>query len=269
MTIMSFLELGGRTAIVTGGGSNIGRGVILALAREGANVVNAEIVDAHGAKAVEEANSLGGGEAVFVRTDVTDWDSVQAMTRKTLEKLGKIDILVNSVGWVRDDWFLNKPREEWEKEIARNIWGDINCFRAVLPHMIERKYGRIISISSDAARIGQVREVVYSGAKGAVLAMTRSLAREVARYGITVNAICPGVTIPQSKDIASSESMWTEDMMKVFGTAEAQEKVARGIPLGRLGTPEDVANAVLFLASDRASFITGQTLSVDGGYVMS
>jgi len=266
---MNFLELVGKTAIVTGGGSNIGRGVVLALVREGANVVNAEIVEAQGEKVVAEANSLGGGEAVFIKTDVTDWDSAQVMTRKALEKFGQIDILLNNVGWVRDDWFLNKPREEWEKEIARNIWGDINCCRAVLAHMVERKYGRIINISSDAARIGQVREVVYSGAKGAVLAMTRSLAREVARYGITVNAICPGVTIPQSNDVASSESMWTKDMMNVFGVAEAQERVARGIPLGRLGTPEDVANAVLFLASDRASFITGQTLSVDGGYVMA
>lgn len=265
---MSFLGLEGKTAIVTGGGSNIGRGIVLAFVREGVNVVNAEIVESQGEKVVEEANSLGGGKAVFTKTDVTDWDSVQAVTKETLEKFGKIDILVNNVGWVRDDWFVNKPREEWEKEMARNFWSDINCIRAVLEHMIERNYGRIIGISSDAARIGQVREVVYSGCKGAVIAMTKSLAREIARHGITVNAICPGITIPESMEVISAESFWTEDMMKVFGTAEAQEKVVKGIPLGRLGTPEDIANAVLFLASDRASFITGQVLSVDGGYVM-
>jgi NAD(P)-dependent dehydrogenase (short-subunit alcohol dehydrogenase family) len=265
---MSFLELKGKTVIVTGGGSNIGRGIVLAFIMEGANVVNAEVVEAQGEKVVEEANSLGGGKAVFIKTDVTDWDSVQAMAKQTLDKFGKIDILVNNVGWVRDDWFVNKPREEWEKEIARNLWSDINCVRAVLDHMIERNYGRVISISSDAARIGQVREVVYSGCKGAVIAMSRSLARELARHGITVNTICPGVIVPQSKEVISAESFWTENMMKVFGTAEAREKVVKGIPLGRLGTPEDIANAVLFLASDRASFITGQALSVDGGYAM-
>jgi len=264
---MNFLELEGKTAIVTGGGSNIGRGILLAFAREQAKVVNAELVESQGKKSVEEANSFNNGNTVFIKTDVTDWDSVQAMVKETLERFGKIDIVVNNVGWVNDNWFINKTREEWEKEISRNIWSDINCIRAVLDHMIERKYGRIISISSDAARIGQVREVVYSGTKGAVLAMTRSLAREIARYGITVNAICPGVTIPASEEVASEESMWNENMMSVFGTPEAREKVAKGIPLGRLGTPEDVANAVLFLASDRASFITGQTLSVDGGYV--
>ena len=265
---MSFLELAGKTAIVTGGGSNIGRGIVLAFIREGANVVNAEIVEAQGEKVVKEANSLGGGKAIFIKTDVTDWDSVQAMTGQTLEKFGRMDILVNNVGWVRDDWFVNKSRDEWEKEIARNLWSDINCIRAVVDHMIERKYGRIISISSDAARIGQMREVVYSACKGGVIAMTKSLARELARCEITVNAICPGVTLPESKEVTSPESIWTEDMMKVFGTTEARDKIAKGIPLGRLGKPEDIANAVLFLASDRASFITGQTLGVDGGYAM-
>jgi 2-hydroxycyclohexanecarboxyl-CoA dehydrogenase len=134
--------------------------------------------------------------------------------------------------------------------------------------MIERKYGKIISIGSDAARVGQLREAVYSGCKGALISMTKSLARELGRYGINVNVVCPGVVVPVSKDVTTSESMWTDDMMKVFGTPEALEKIAKGVPLGRLGTPDDIANAVLFLASDRANFITGQTISVDGGYTM-
>ena len=265
---MDFLGLEGKTAIVTGGGSNIGWGIVLGFVEQGANVAVAELVEAQGTKVAKEANALGRGKVEYIKTDVTDWDSVQAMVRQTLEKFGQIDILVNVVGWVRDDLFVRKPREEWEKEIARNFWSDINCTRAVLDHMIERRYGRIISIGSDAARVGQLREVVYSGCKGAVISMSKSLAREVGHYGINVNVICPGVVVPASKDVTSPESMWSEEMIKIFGTPEAQEKVAKGIPFGRLGTPNDIADAVLFLASDRASYITGQTLSVDGGYTM-
>jgi 2-hydroxycyclohexanecarboxyl-CoA dehydrogenase len=266
---LGFLGLAGKTAIVSGGGSNIGRGIVLAFAEQGTNVGIAELDEAQGAKVASEANALGKGKVENIRTDVTDWDSVQAMVKRTLDKFGQIDILVNVVGWVRDDLFVKKPREDWEKEIARNFWSDINCTRAVLDHMIERKNGKIISIGSDAARVGQLREAVYSGCKGALISMTKSLARELGRYGITVNVVCPGVVVPASKDITTSESMWTDDMMRVFGTPEALEKIARGIPLGRLGTPEDIASAVLFLASDRANFITGQTISVDGGYTMA
>jgi 2-hydroxycyclohexanecarboxyl-CoA dehydrogenase len=265
---MSFLGLEGKTAIVTGGGSNIGRGIVLAFAEQGANVTIAELDEAQGAKVAKEANAVGKGKVEDIRTDVTDWDSVQATVKQTLDRFGQVDILVNVVGWVRDDLFVGKPREEWEKEIARNFWSDINCTRAVLDHMIERKYGKIISIGSDAARVGQLREAVYSGCKGAVISMTKSLARELGRYGINVNVVCPGVVVPASRDVTASESMWTDDMMKTFGTPEALEKISKGIPLGRLGTPVDIANAVLFLASDRANFITGQTISVDGGYTM-
>jgi 2-hydroxycyclohexanecarboxyl-CoA dehydrogenase len=266
---MNFLGLEGKTVIVTGGGSNIGRGIVLAFAEQGANVSIAELDEAQGAKVVKEANALGKGRVENIKTDVTDWDAVQAMVKQTLDKYGGVDILVNVVGWVRDDFFVRKSREDWEKEIARNFWSDINCTRAVLDHMIEQKYGKIISIGSDAARVGQLREAVYSGCKGALISMNKSLARELGRYGITVNVVCPGVVVPASRDVTTSESMWTNDMMKVFGTPEALEKIAKGIPLGRLGTPGDIANTVLFLASDRANFITGQTISVDGGYTMA
>jgi 2-hydroxycyclohexanecarboxyl-CoA dehydrogenase len=266
---MDFLGLEGKTAIVTGGGSNIGRGIVLAFAEQGANVGIAELDESQGARVAKEANALGKGRVENIRTDVTDWDSVQAMVKQTLDRFDQIDILVNVVGWVKDDLFVRKPRQDWEKEIARNFWSDINCTRAVLDHMIERKYGKIINISSDAARVGQLREVVYSGCKGAVISMTKSLARELGRYGINVNVICPGVVVPASRGVTTSESMWTDEMMRIFGTPEALEKIAKGIPLGRVGTPDDIANAVLFLASDRANFITGQTISVDGGYTMA
>lgn len=266
---MDFLGLEGKTAIVTGGGSNIGRGIVIAFAKQGTNVAIAELDEAQGAKVAEEANAIGKGKIENIRTDVTDWEAVQAMVKETLDQFGQLDILVNVVGWVRDDLFVRKSREDWEKEIARNFWSDINCTRAVLDHMIERKYGKIISIGSDAARVGQLREAVYSGCKGALISMTKSLARELGRYGINVNVVCPGVVIPESRDATTSESMWTDDMMKIFSTPEALDKIAKGIPLGRLGTPDDIANAVLFLSSDRANFITGQTISVDGGYTMA
>jgi len=266
---MDFLGLEGKTAIVTGGGSNIGRGIVLVFAEQGTNVTIAELDEAQGAKVAHEANGLGKGKVENIRTDVTDWKSVQTMVKKTLDKFGQVDILVNVVGWVRDDLFVRKSREDWEKEIACNFWSNINCTRAVLDHMIERKYGKIVSIGSDAARVGQLREAVYSGCKGALISMTKSLARELGRYGINVNVVCPGVVIPESRDVTTSESMWTDDMMKIFSTPEALGKIAKGIPLGRLGTPADIANVVLFLASDRANFITGQTISVDGGYTMA
>jgi len=266
---MDFLGLEGKTAIVTGGGSNIGRGIVIAFAKQGTNVTIAELDEAQGAKVAKEANTIGKSKVENMRTDVTDWESVQAMVKKTMDQFGQVDILVNVVGWVRDDLFVRKSREDWEKEIDRNFWSDINCTRAVLDHMIERKYGKIISIGSDAARVGQLREAVYSGCKGALISMTKSLARELGRYGINVNVVCPGVVIPESRHVTASESMWTDDMMKIFGTPESLDKIAKGIPLGRLGTPDDIANAVLFLSSDRANFITGQTISVDGGYTMA
>ena len=261
------LGLAGKTVIVTGGGSNIGRAILLTFAKEGANVVNAEIDEKQGQKVVMEANALGGGgRPILIKTDVTNNDSVVAMVKKTLETFGKIDVLVNVVGWTIDRLFIEKTREEWEKEIALNFWSDINCIRAVLDHMVEQKYGKIISIGSDAGRMGEFREAVYGGCKGAVIAMSKALARELGRYNININVVCPGLTIPESAEAIGEKSLW-QDMLKIF-TPEAQAKAAQAYPLRRIGRPQDVANAVVFLASDVARHITGQTLSVSGGYTM-
>ncbi len=260
------LNLAGRTVIVTGGGSNIGRGIVLAFAKEGPNVVIADIDEVQGQKVAKEANALGG-KAIVIKTDVTDVDSVAAMVKRTLEQFGKIDILVNNVGWGMDRLFIEKPRAEWEKEVNINFWGVINCTRAVLDHMIERKYGKIISISSDAGRMGEYREAVYAGCKGGIIAMSKALARELGRYGINVNVVCPGMTLPESPEHAGELSMWKSPMAQ-FLTPEVQEKAAKAYPLRRLGKPQDVAKLVVFLASDAASFITGQTISVSGGYTM-
>ena len=257
------LGLSGRVVIVTGGASNLGRAITLGFAAEGARVVIADVDDRQARKVEAEAPS---GTIVARHTDVTDWESVSSMAQFVRSSMGGVDVLVNCAGWTIDRLFTEKPREEWEREIAIDIWGFINCVRAVLDHMIERRYGRIVSIGSDAGRMGEWREAVYSGTKAAVIAMSKAIAREVGKHGITVNVVSPGL-IPGDPETSGSESIWSSGQAKMF-TSEVRAKAARSYPLRRLGTPEDVVPAVLLLASDRASYITGQTLSVSGGYTM-
>jgi 2-hydroxycyclohexanecarboxyl-CoA dehydrogenase len=258
------MELGlkDRTVIVTGGASNLGRAISLGFAAEGARVLIAD-VDLEQARKVEaEAPS----RLVARHVDVTDSESVSSAVEFALSSMGAVDVLVNCAGWTVDRLFIEKPRAEWEREIAIDMWGFINSVRAVLDSMIERRYGRIVSIGSDAGRMGEWREAVYSGTKAGVIAMSKSIAREVGKYGITLNVVCPGL-VPGAPETSGHESMWASDQGKLF-SQDVLDKAARTYPLRRLGTPEDVVPAVLLLASDRASYITGQTLSVSGGYTM-
>ncbi len=262
------LNLGGKSVIVTGGGSNIGRAIALAFAREGSHVTIAEIEEGQGAKVADEATRAGAASATAVRTDVTKWDSVQAMVKDVEARRGRVDVLVNNVGWTMDRLFVEKTREEWEKEIQLNLWGMINCTRAVLDGMIARKGGAVVSLGSDAGRMGEFREGVYAACKAGVIALSKTLAREVGRHGIRLNVVCPGMTIPASDEEISGRSMWAADVNRQWRTEEMQARIAKAYPLRRVGKPEDVAGAVVFLASDAAGFITGQTLSVSGGYTM-
>ncbi|HET7421898.1 MAG TPA: SDR family oxidoreductase [Candidatus Dormibacteraeota bacterium] len=257
------LGLGGKVAIVTGGASNLGRAITLGLAAEGARVVVADIDDAQARKVEAEAPS---GAVLARHTDVTDWESVSSTVEFVLGTLGKVDVLVNCAGWTIDRLFMDKPREEWAKEIAIDVWGFINSVRAVLDPMVERRYGRIVSIGSDAGRMGEWREAVYSGTKASVIAMSKAIAREVGKHNVTLNVVCPGLIVG-SPETSGIESVWSSEQLEKF-TSEVREKAARSYPLRRLGTAEDVVPAVLLLASDRASYITGQTLSVSGGYTM-
>lgn len=263
------LNLAGKTAIVTGGASNIGRAITLGFAGEGAHVVVADVDEPQSRRVVERGRGLPG-KIVAVPTDVTDSKSVERMAATTLETFGQIDVLVNGAGWTIDRLFLEKPREEWEREIAINLWGPIHCIRAVADHMVQRRYGRIISIGSDAGRMGEYREAVYGAAKGGVAILTKALARELGRYGITVNEVSPGLVLPDSPDQVGERSLWhaTSDQAKLFMRPEIREKAARSYPLRRIGRPEDIAPMVLLLSSDLASFVTGQIISVNGGYAM-
>jgi 2-hydroxycyclohexanecarboxyl-CoA dehydrogenase len=262
------LHLAGRSVIVTGGGSNIGRAIVHAFAREGAHVTIAEIDEGQGRKVAAEAEKLGAASALVVRTDVTDWESVRAMVSEVEARRGGIDVLVNNVGWTLDALFMDKDRETWEREIRINLWGVLHCTRAVLDGMIARKGGAVVSLGSDAGRVGQYGEAVYGACKAGIIALSKSLASEVGKHGIRLNVVCPGMTMPDDDGEIAAGSMWTADVNRRWRTSEMRERIAKNYPLRRIGSAADVANAVVYLASDAASFITGQTLSVSGGYSM-
>lgn len=262
------LQLKGRSVIVTGSSSNIGRAIALGFAREGAKVAIADIDEPGAQRVAVLAKELGATDALAVRVDVTDTQSVGAMVEAVRARFGELDVLVNNVGWTVDRLFMEKPRAELEREVQINLWGTINCTRAVLDPMVAAKRGVIVNIGSDAGRIGEYREAVYGACKAGVISFSRSLARELGRHGIRVNTVCPGTTMPDSKDEVGSESLWATTEMAGWNTAEMRERIAKSYPLRRIGRPDDISNAVLFIASDAASFITGQTISVSGGYTM-
>jgi 2-hydroxycyclohexanecarboxyl-CoA dehydrogenase len=244
-----------QVAIVTGSASGIGRATALRLAAEGAAVVIAD-VNVEGAASVARSISEGGGRAIALQVDVTDSPGVRAMTERAVAAFGKVDILVSNAGWDRAGPFADTDEELWDRVIAINYRGHLATCHAALPYMRERGGGRIVTVASDAGRVGSSGEVVYSGAKGAVIAFTKGLAREVARYGINVNCVAPGLV----------------DTPLLAGIAEGNEKliaaIVRSIPLRRTGVPEEVAAAICFFASPDAAYITGQTLSVNGGLTM-
>lgn len=249
-------DMKGKTAVVTGGGRGIGRTICLELASVGARVAVSDL-DATSAQAVSGEIVQHGGTAFPLALDVTDLDAVIASERRLREEWGATDILVNNAGWDRVEPFLDSSADTWRKVVAINYMGVVHTCHTFLPGMIERGSGAIVNIGSDAGRVGSTGEAVYSGAKGGVIAFTKTLARETSRRGVRVNCVCPG---PTDTPLVQEQ---VERQPKLISALE------RAIPLGRIGQPEEVARAVAFLASDAASFITGQTLSVSGGLTMS
>lgn len=248
------MELQNRVACVTGGASGIGRAVVLALAKRGARVAVFDL-NQQGAEAV--AAEAGGG-AVAVPMDVTQVASVRPAVERSVQALGPPDILVNAAGWDRIMRFVESDEVFWDRVIAINYRGVLAVTHAVLPHMIKRSSGAVVNIASEAGRAGSSGEAVYAGAKAAIIAFSKSVAREVARYGIRVNVVTPGPT-----DTPFLQRNIDE------GHGKLMDAIVAATPLRRLARPEEVAEAVVFLASERASFTTGETLSVSGGLVMS
>ncbi len=264
------LGLAGKTAIVTGGSSNIGKAISKGLICEGANVVVADVDEVQSQRIAEELETSGSGEVLFFNTDVGDRGQVERMTSQALKHFGQVDILVNNAGWTKNALFLDKPFEDFEREIAINMWGPINCIKAVAPSMIERAYGKIVTIGSDAGRVGEYNEAVYGACKGGMIALTKALAREFGRYRLNVNIVCPGLTLPENPEDAGENSLWHADshQSKIFQDPDVLKKVVRNYPLRRVGVPEDIVPMVLMLASDKTSYVTGQCISVSGGYAM-
>ncbi|MBK7473065.1 MAG: 2-hydroxycyclohexanecarboxyl-CoA dehydrogenase [Betaproteobacteria bacterium] len=252
-------RLDGRTAVVTGGGGGIGGATCRRFADEGARVAVLDL-NAEAAESVAATIRAGGGQAEAFRCDIADRASVDAVVAAAEAKWGPIDILVNNAGWDVFKPFTKTIPAEWTKLIAINLVGALHMHHAVLPGMAARKRGRIVNIASDAARVGSSGEAVYAACKGGLVAFSKTIAREHARHGITVNVVCPG---PTDTALLTGMAEGASDPGKLI------EAFTRAIPLGRLAQPGDLAGAILFFASDDAGFATGQVLSVSGGLTMS
>ncbi len=241
--------------MVTGGARGIGQAISERLAEEGCAVA---VCDINGEGAEEAAAGIraAGGKAMGVAMDVTDYGAVAKAVAAIAGELGAVEVLVNNAGWDKNILFLDTDLEFWHQVVNLNLYGPLNLCHVVAPGMVERGFGRIINISSDAGRVGSSGESVYSACKGGLIAFSKTLAREFARKGVTVNTVCPGPTD-------------TALLASVDASGKLQEALTRAIPMRRLGQPADFGGMIAFLASDDASYITGQTVSISGGLTMS
>jgi len=246
------LDLKGKVAIVTGGARGIGKSIAIRLASAGANVVVADVLEEI-AKSTAEEISQKGIEAISIGVDVSSLSSVEKMVKKSLDKFGRIDILVNNAGVTRDSLIMRMKEEDWDLVLDINLKGAFNCTKVVSPIMMKQRSGKIVNIASIVGISGNAGQANYSASKGGLIALTKTCAKELASRQINVNAVAPGFI----------QTSMTERL-----PAEVKEKLSSQIPFGKIGKPEDVANAVLFLVSEEAIYITGEVIKVDGGMAM-
>jgi 2-hydroxycyclohexanecarboxyl-CoA dehydrogenase len=243
------MRLDGKTALVTGGASGIGRATVLSLAGQDARVICVDINEAKALEVARQGNEAGSAIDVVV-ADLADSKSARHCAADVIARYGRVDILINAAGWNDIQNFLDNAPDYMDRVIAINLGGTVHLTQALLPPMIEAKCGKVVNVSSDAGRVGSSGETVYAAAKGGVIAFTKSLAREVARYAINVNCVCPGPT---------------DTPMLATRPEKLRDAFIKAIPFHRFAKPEEIADAVLFFASSRSDYITGQVLSVSGG----
>jgi NAD(P)-dependent dehydrogenase (short-subunit alcohol dehydrogenase family) len=259
------LKFDGKVALITGGARGIGYATARILAQGGAKValidINGEQAQASAAKLAQETNT----RAIGIRADVTSEAEIRAMAQKLAEDLGPVDIFVNSAAIVDDKLFLESQPADWRRLLDVCLYGPMLCLHALLPGMVARRYGRVVCLASDSARLGQARLSYYAAAKGGVIALVKSIAQEVGKSGVTLNVVSPGATnteLRQEREASLRAQMGEEKYQRRV------QNVLRVYPTGRLGEPDDIAAAIAFLASSEAAWITGQVLSVNGGFAM-
>jgi 3-oxoacyl-[acyl-carrier protein] reductase len=247
------MKLGDKVTVITGGGMGIGKAISIAIAKEGSKIVIGEVDINEGEMVINEIRKFGG-EGIVIRCDVSNRDDVKNLFNKTIEKFGKVDILVNNAGIIRPAMLHKMTDEEWNSVIAVHLNGTFYCIQEAIRYMMGRKYGKIINVTSAAGIVGTIGQINYSAAKAGIIGVTKSAAKEMAKYNINVNCIAPAAETRMTK--------------KILTDPRFREKYLERVPFGRFGKPEEIAPTVVFLASEDSNFITGQVICVDGGLVI-